>query len=299
MFTIKAVSQATGVSIETLRAWERRYRIVEPARDANGRRSYRPEDVIRLRKLREATERGHTISKLARFSDEELSKLLEEPELKGAKNAASQSFAQQMLAAAENYRPDDCDQVLSMALALLPLSEVVSQVLSPVLLEVGERWHAGTLNIAQERIVTSTVRKQVGTVLDTYNRIANGPLLVLTTLSGERHELGILMCALLAASRGLRCQYLGPDMPAQDLAIYLDRTGAAAVALSFVLGDNLESSIRELNLLARQSPSQVEIWIGGLAASSIPIDRLPGRCRSLPDYPAFERQVEVLAGRAP
>ncbi len=118
MFTIKAVSQATGVSIETLRAWERRYRIVEPARDTNGRRSYRPEDVIRLRKLREATERGHTISKLARFSDEELNRLLEEPELKGAKHAASQSFAQQMLSAAENYRPDDCDQVLSMALAM-------------------------------------------------------------------------------------------------------------------------------------------------------------------------------------
>ena len=54
MFTIKAVSQATGVSIETLRAWERRYRVVEPRRDPNGRRSYDPGDVIRLRKLREA-----------------------------------------------------------------------------------------------------------------------------------------------------------------------------------------------------------------------------------------------------
>jgi len=299
MFTIKAVSQATGVSIETLRAWERRYRIVEPARDANGRRSYRPEDVIRLRKLREATERGHTISKLARFSDEELAKLLEEPELKGAKHAASQSFAQQMLAAAENYRLDDCDQVLSMALALLPLSEVVSQVLSPALLEVGERWHAGTFTIAQERIVTTTVRKQVGNVLDTYNRIASGPLVVMSTLTGERHELGILMCALLAASRGLRCQYLGPDLPAEDLSIYLDRVGASAVALSFVMRDDVPAAIVGLNELARRTRPELEIWIGGIAASDMPIEQLPGRCRVLPDYAAFERQVEVLAGRAP
>ena len=58
MFSIKAVSQTSGVSIETLRAWERRYGIVTPQRDSNGRRSYAPEDVIRLRKLREATERG-------------------------------------------------------------------------------------------------------------------------------------------------------------------------------------------------------------------------------------------------
>jgi MerR family transcriptional regulator, light-induced transcriptional regulator len=297
MFTIKAVSHATGLSIETLRAWERRYGIVAPARDPNGRRSYRPEDVIRLRKLREATERGHTISKLARFSDAELSQLLTEPQLTGVKHAASQSFAQQMLAAAESYRPDDCDQVLSMALALLPLSEVVNQVLSPVLLEVGERWHDGAFTIAQERLVTSSVRKQVSGVVDTYNRIASGPTVVLTTLSGERHELGILMCALLAASKGLRCQYLGPDMPASDIAVFSDRVGAAAVALSLVSTDHMQQNVQELSELSRLLPSSIEIWVGGLATRELRIEQLPPRCRVLPDYPAFERQVEVLAGR--
>jgi DNA-binding transcriptional MerR regulator len=298
MFTIKAVSQATGLSIETLRAWERRYGIVAPDRDPNGRRSYRPEDVIRLRKLREATERGHTISKLARFSDSELNALLQEPKLGGAKHAASQSFAQQMLNAAENYRPDDCDQVLSMALALLPLTEVVNEVLTPVLLDVGQRWHDGNFTIAQERLVTSSVRKQVSGVVDTYNRIANGPLVVLATLSGERHELGILMCALLASSKGLRCQYLGPDLPAPDIAIFTERVGAAAVALSLVSTENMPQCIDELHTLARQLPQSIEIWVGGLATREIRIEQLPPRCRVLPDYPAFERQVEVLAGRA-
>jgi DNA-binding transcriptional MerR regulator len=298
MFTIKAVSQATGLSIETLRAWERRYGIVAPDRDPNGRRSYRPEDVIRLRKLREATERGHTISKLARFSEAELNQLLSEPQLGGAKHVASQSFAEQMISAAQNYRPDDCDQALSMALALLPLSEVVNQVLTPVLLEVGRRWHAGEFTIAQERLVTSSVRKQVSSVVDTYNRIANGPLVVLATLSGERHELGILMCALLASSKGLRCQYLGPDLPAPDIAVFTDRVGAAAVALSMVSTDHMAKSVDELHELARQLPPPTEIWVGGLATRELRIEQLPARCRVLPDYPAFERQVEVLAGRA-
>ena len=88
-----------------------------------------------------------------------------------------------------------------------PLRAVVTSVLSPVLIEIGERWHAGTASIAQERMITSTVRKQVGAVIDTYNRIATGPTLVLTTVSGERHEVGLLMGALLASSRGIRCQY--------------------------------------------------------------------------------------------
>lgn len=298
MFTIKAVSQATGVSIETLRAWERRYGIVAPARDPNGRRSYRPEDVIRLRKLREATERGHTISKLARFSDAELTELLQDKQLDGVRHAASQSFAEQMLTAAENYRPDDCDQVLSMALALLPLSEVVNEVLTPVLLEVGQRWHEGNFSVAQERLVTSSVRKQVSGVVDTYNRIANGPLVVLTTLTGERHELGILMCALLASSKGLRCQYLGPDLPAPDIAVFTERVGASAVALSLVSTENMAKSVEELHTLAHLLPPSVEIWVGGIATREIRIEQLPPRCRVLPDYPAFERQVEVLAGRA-
>ena len=297
MYSIKAVSQATGLSIETLRAWERRYGIVEPLRDGNGRRSYRPEDVIRLRRLREATERGHPISKLSRLSDEELHKLLEEPELKGAKNAASQSFGAQLMQAAESYRPDDCDQLLAMALALLPISEVVNEVLTPVLNEVGERWHAGTFSIAQERLVTSVVRKQVASVLDTYNRIATGPVMVLTTVSNERHELGILMCALIAASRGLRCQYLGPDLPAGDIATVAERIGAAVVTLSFVGNEDLAHSLRELNAVAAALPAGVELWVGGAGVRQFPPDQVPARCRMLADLAELERQSDALVGR--
>lgn len=298
MFTIKAVSQTTGVSIETLRAWERRYRIVVPQRDANGRRSYAPQDVIRLRKLREATERGHPISKLARYSDEEIGKLLAEPGGRGAANAASRSFAEQMLTAAMHYRPEECEQALSMALALLPIRDVVTSVLSPVLIEVGERWHAGTASISQERIVTSTVRKQVGAVIDTYNRIATGPTLVLTTVAGERHEIGILMGALLASSRGVRCQYLGPDVPGAEIALFADKVGASAVALSFVHADVIAQTAVELKTLAARLPAHMGLWAGGVATRSFSDADLPARVTVLDDFAAFESQVELLVGAA-
>jgi len=298
MFTIKAVSQTTGVSIETLRAWERRYRIVVPQRDANGRRSYAPQDVIRLRKLREATERGHPISKLARYSDEEIGKLLAEPGGRGAANAASRSFAEQMLTAAMHYRPEECEQALSMALALLPIRDVVTSVLSPVLIEVGERWHAGTASISQERIVTSTVRKQVGAVIDTYNRIATGPTLVLTTVAGERHEIGILMGALLASSRGVRCQYLGPDVPGAEIALFAEKVGASAVALSFVHADVIAQTAVELKTLAARLPAHMGLWAGGVATRSFSGTDLPARVTVLDDFAAFESQVELLVGAA-
>ena len=295
MFSIKAVSQATGISIETLRAWERRYGVVEPLRESNGRRSYEPSDVIRLRKLREATERGHPISKLARVTDEALAGLLAEPAPPGGDQQASHSFAERMLDAAEHYRPGNCEQALSMALALLPLREVVAKVLSPVLLEVGHRWHSGRFNVAQERLVSTTVQRQVGTVLETYNRIAVGPSVVLATLPGEGHEFGILMCALLAAARGLRCHYLGPDLPPGDLAVYAEKVGASVVALSFVLRTGSGAALVQLTALAQRLPPAIGIWIGGGGAGQLDLAALGERVLRLPDYDAFATRLELLA----
>lgn len=297
MYSIKAVSQATGLSIETLRAWERRYGIVEPHRDSNGRRAYQPEDVVRLRKLREATERGHPISRLARLSDDELNRLIVEPELKGAKRTASHSFAQQILKAAENYRPEDCDQLLSMAMALLPLSQVVVEVLAPTLHEVGERWHRGEFSVGQERLVTMAVRKQVASVLDTYNRIANGPKMVLTTPNNERHELGILMCALLAAARNVRCHYLGADLPAIDIATYATRVQADVVALSVVMSEDSDAVLDELHQLALHAPERIELWVGGNAIGRIDPTRMPARIRRFEDLQNFEQELALLAAR--
>lgn len=296
MYSIKAVSQATGLSIETLRAWERRYRVVEPKRDANGRRAYQPDDVIRLRKLREATERGHPISRLAKLAEQDLDGLLR-PQQDAAAAPTIGSIGEQILAAAEDYRPADCDQLLAMALALLPVSQVVTEILAPTLVEVGERWHRGQFSIAQERIVSSAVRKQLSTVLDTYGRIADGPIMVLTTPAGERHELGILMCALLAASNNVRCHYLGPDLPATDLATYAARVHADVVVLSVLMTDNHATMLEQLDELGRLLPEQTELWGGGRSLLQAGAERLPRRMKLLESLQAFEREITLLDAR--
>jgi DNA-binding transcriptional MerR regulator/methylmalonyl-CoA mutase cobalamin-binding subunit len=297
MYSIKAVSQATGLSIETLRAWERRYQIVAPIRDGNGRRAYQPDDVVRLRKLREATEKGHPISRLARLGEAELDQILGPGAAGSPGGSPDQGLGAQIIAAAADYRPEECDRLLAMALALLPVSQVVIDVLTPALVEVGERWHRGQFSIAQERIVSSAVRKQLSSVLDTYSRIATGPLMVLSTPAGERHELGILMCALLAASRNIRCHYLGADLPAADLATYATRVRADVLALSVVSGANATASLDELARLAEFLPTRIELWGGGLVLQGADSRRLPDRLKVLKDLGAFERELTLLAAR--
>lgn len=292
-YSIKAVAEATGLTVETLRAWERRYRVIEPKRGAGGHRLYTAHDVSRLRRLRETTARGHPIGKIAHLSNDALSRLLSEQPSTGG-DAAAQSLVARILAAVSKYRPAECDQVMAMAFALLPPFEVVRNVLAPALREVGERWHRGELSIAQERIASNCARRQLGALLHTFNSVSRGPVVVFATLSGERHELGILMYAALAASLRLRAYYLGPDLPPEEAARCALKVSAAAVAISMVMGDAVESGLEQLQGLRRQLPSTVEIWIGGQASNEIDTALFPPASIRMTAAGDFEQRVELL-----
>lgn len=248
MYSIKAVSQATGLTVETLRAWERRYGIVVPARDDGGRRLYRAEDVLRLRRLREATERGHAISRLAHLSEEGLASLLDDPQ-EGLDRTAGNALVERILDAARRFRSAECEQVLTLAIAMLPPQRLVRDVLQPLLREVGDRWHRGEFAISQERLVSTVVRRHVALMLDAYDRTARRGPVVFATLPGERHELGLLTSAMVCASHGFKVHYLGPDLPPAEIARYARETGSAAVGLSLVLCEHLQSVPNQLTEL--------------------------------------------------
>ena len=293
MYSIKAVAQATGLTVETLRAWERRYGIVVPSRDESGRRVYRAEDVLRLRRLREATERGHPIGRLAGLSDDGLASLLDESTDRRVR-AASNAFVERILESALRFRTAECEQALTLAIAMLPPQQLVSEVLQPLLREVGERWHRGELAISQERLISTVVRRHVGLMLDAYDRNARRPPIVFATLPGERHELGLLTSAMMCASRGFKVHYLGPDLPAVEIACFAREVGAVVVALSVVLLDRLPEVPQQLVELADNLPPDTAIWLGGAATLTLPRELLPPRCVVLSDNAELEQRLELL-----
>jgi DNA-binding transcriptional MerR regulator/methylmalonyl-CoA mutase cobalamin-binding subunit len=293
MYTIKAVSQATGLSVETLRAWERRYAIVKPRRDDSGRRVYRAEDVLRLRRLRAATEQGHPIGRLARLGDQQLDSLLEgagSPPLQ----ATCAAFVERILESARQFRAAECEQALTLAIALLPPRELAAHVLAPLLREVGDRWHRGELTIAQERLVSSSVRRHVSLLLDSYDRSAHRPAIAFATLSGERHELGLLMSALHCASRGHKVHYLGADLPAAEIARYAREVGAAAVAISLVQSESAGTAAPLLHELAGCLAPDVPVWVGGAGAKGLSRGELPAGCCVIQDPMELEQRLAML-----
>lgn len=202
-----------------------------------------------------------------------------------------------ILAAASDYRISDYERWLAEAREHMPPEELVRDVLAPVLREAGNRWHSGEFSIVQEHMLSSAVRRQLSYALDHYAQVARGPSIAFTTLSGERHELGSLMLAVVTASRGFRAIYLGADLPVEEIGRFCARVEVAAVALSLVTSPEVIDVYAQLGTLRALLPPLVEIWVGGQAAPLLEPAKLPRGCFCMTSMRQFDSRLVTLRGR--
>jgi MerR family transcriptional regulator, light-induced transcriptional regulator len=287
-YSLGAVSRLTGLSEHVLRAWERRYGAVRPLRTPGGTRRYRESDVARLRLLRGAVDAGHAIRELAGLADAELAR-----RARLASADAVQPPLAPILAAVEALDAERVERLVGAQLSALGPARFVRQVASPLLVEVGDRWHAGRLPVACEHLVSTTLRNLLGGCLRRTSASDQAPPVVFTTPPGERHDLGTLMAAVVAVDAGGHPVFLGGDLPIEEVAHAARSVGAAAVAVGVCLRDGEEIATSVAALRAALPPS-VEIWVGGPAADSLP---LPAGAARIEDLDDLERKVALLAVR--
>ena len=294
MFPVKAAAELSGLTPETLRAWERRHVAVVPHRDDRGRRLYDSAMVERLARLHRLTGRGHPIRDLARLDDAALDRLLDES--RSAGYGALEALPERMLEAVADYRVDEFDRDLSVAIATLPVSILVTRVVMPLLREVGVRWADGRLAIAQERLVSSLLRARLLSILDQHPR-EQRPRILFATLPGEPHELGLLGAALLAHEAQAPLLYLGTELPAAELLRVVERLDASAVALSSVDPGQARTALAELRLLHEGLPADVPVWLGGANARYLAEALGAERVRAVNDPTTLAQLVRRRAGR--
>lgn len=291
MYPVKAVAELSGLTPETLRAWERRHGAVVPHRDAKGRRLYDAAMVERLTRLYRLTDRGHPIRDLARLDDAALERLLEEGRHAGY--GAVEALPGRMLDAVAAYRVDVFDRELSVAIATLPVSVLLERVVMPLLREVGVRWADGRLAIAQERLVSSLLRSRLLSVLNQHPR-ERQPRVLFATLPGEPHELGLLGAALQAHDAGAPVLYLGTELPAAELVRVAERLGVAALALSSIDPGQAKATLAELRALDEDLPPGVPVWLGGANARYLAEALGSDRIQPVTDPEALARRVRRL-----
>jgi methanogenic corrinoid protein MtbC1 len=203
-------------------------------------------------------------------------------------------YVTRILQAAEGFRVAEYDRLAEEAREKFPPLTLIREVFSPVLLEAGDRWEQGRFSVVQEHMLTSAVRRQLSYALDQHNRRAVGPALAFTTLSGERHEMGSLMLAVIAASHGFPTVYLGPDLPAAEVGRFCARVSVAAVGISIVTTPEVLDAPRQLEELRLALPPDVQIWLGGQATERLLPGQMPANAILVRDLAEFEERLMGL-----
>jgi DNA-binding transcriptional MerR regulator len=291
--SVKSAAQLTGLTPGLLRAWERRYGVVTPRRDANGRRVYSDSEVARLALLGKAVSLGHPIHRAAHLSTRELELTVSNARPDDLERLAPR-IVERVLDAIDAYRPDRCDEALALALATMSPRDAVQHVLSPLLHRVGDGWHRGALSAAQEHLLSASVERLLMATIHAYLKAPRGPGILFGTPSGERHALGSLEAAFLAASRGLRCFYLGPELPPAELAEAARRLEVAVVALSLVALTDQELYGRQIERLSALVPAGTAIWIGGNTDGVFGPDSVPDNCTLISDLDDYLLRLDIL-----
>ncbi len=293
-YPIRAVARLTGLSLDTLRAWERRYRAVTPVRDERGR-LYSGADVKRLQLLAAAVALGHAIGRLAELTDAELEAKIAGPAAARAGHAAEDVST--LLGALRKFDAAGVERELDrLSLALKP-RDLVHRVIFPFLKEVGDEVHAERLNIAQEHLLSAAVRNLLGAMVRMYSKNEVSRRLLFATPSGERHEFGVLAAAMLAAAGGLGVVYLGADVPARLVVDSAARSGVDVVVLGIIYSGSTRELRRQVDYIADHLPGRQELWVGGTLTPDLDRPLAGQQIVRLQDFDALERQLLRIGAR--
>jgi DNA-binding transcriptional MerR regulator len=259
-YLIGTVTKLTGLSADVVRVWERRYGAVRPARSGGGTRLYSDADILRLRRLSQAVQRGHSISQAATLSEDELDEMIAGTQQSVDGVDPYRAARERFIKAVQTLDATAADRELTRAATLFPTREMVKNIIEPILRDVGDR----ELSAAQEHVASWLLRNMLGSLFRLYPPSENANTLVLAAPAVERDEFGLLLAALLAATHGWRVIYLGADLAAAEIANAVRLANARVLLLS--LATEYASIGEKLAAISKLVPGSTRVWLGGREA---------------------------------
>lgn len=275
---IGALSKATGIPVETLRTWERRYGFPDPERNDAGHRIYQSDVVSHLRLIDEALQQGYRPSNVVGIPREDLADLLGVTE-----DTSSPSAGDSDSDAVSVRQPDnavivpwleatvDLDgEALEAALRndwhQLGALNFLNDRVQPFLFELGTAWAERRIEVAHEHFASERLRDFLTSHWRPLSDRSRGARVVCATLPGENHCLGLQMAAMVLAIAGCRIVYLGTDTPVEDIAQAASTFDTAGAVISISVAANRFMARRDLTRLRESLPEDVDLIAGGLGA---------------------------------
>ena len=286
---IGTVSELTGIPVDTLRTWERRYGVPSPHRRPSGHRLYAAETIEHLRRVRRAIHGGMRASKALRMHPSELLVALDG----GVEPGERPAHVSEWLQWVRVWDGEALDAALRTEWSSRGAIAFLTECVTPFVHAVGEAWARGEFAVSHEHYATERLRDFLADRWRTHGRDARGPLLVLTTLPGERHALGLHMAAAIATLAGCRIVFLGADTPLDDIRRGAEEAGAEGVLVSVSEAAEVDRTTRQLHALRALLPTSVDLVAGG---SGVPGEI--GGVRSMAELEALDAWCRERAAQA-
>jgi len=227
LLPIREVARLTGVNPVTLRAWERRYGLIQPIRTESGHRLYSRTDIDTVHRILDWIERGVAVSKVG--------KILARGEPLGETGTApgdGLEWAQwhgQLRSAISAFDDRQLDRLYGQIFSAYPLAVVFQDILMPLWQSLLR--HQGRFGQASEWLFFDNfLRSRTAQRLQV---IASTPLprVLLAAIAGECRELELLVAGLLLTGEKLAVKLLGVGQPFDELTLVCEKTQPQALVL--------------------------------------------------------------------
>ncbi len=302
IFNIRSVAERTGITPETLRAWERRYGIPSPYRNEHGYRFYTEEEIATLKWLKKQRESGMTIGQAVKLIAQ-LRKSGQDPIALpggewfalGGEQVPTEQLQHSLTEALSEVDGSTATKILDTAFAQHPLDSVLLDVVTPALVEIGDAWHAGELPVAIEHFASNHCRNYLVQRMKVYDDEGKKGRIIAACAPGEWHDIGLLMITMLLQRRNWNVTYLGANLSFERFGEILVQIRPHLLLFSSTSPDTAEALL-ELTKLTEQLPEPKPlIGLGGLAFSLDPTlaNRIPGTLLG-PRADDAVRQIEQI-----
>jgi MerR family transcriptional regulator, light-induced transcriptional regulator len=273
MYTIKRASRLTGVSEASLRAWERRYRVVVPHRSESGYRLYDEADLAAVSTMRRLVDEGWSPAEAAdAVRSGAVPAVLEEvvaPETSaGLPQPNAVTYMQLFLSSAAQLDTAGIEESLDGGFSLGSFEHVVDSWLFPALEALGEGWARGEIDVAGEHAASHAVHRRLSAAFDAAGSRSRGPAVVVGLPSGSQHDLGALAFATAVRRRGMDVLYLGADVPVSSWEAAVRSRRARAAVLSVVTPQDRPAAVAVAERLLGRTPAPI-VCAGGASAADL------------------------------
>lgn len=289
--TIGAVSRATGIPVNTIRTWERRYKFPTPNRSKGGQRLYNPRVVPRLRLVARALELGHRPRQVVGLSFDQLRQLVGALPDAAPEPAAPSDLTSDWLQAARRLDGETLERGFQRECSQLGLEGFLRERVSPFLKILGESWAAGELEISHEHFASERVQHFLANQWRPLSDRARGPYVICAGLPDEQHVLGLHMVAAMLAVNEYQVLFLGANTPLESIQGAIAQTRAVAVMISVSPSAEPEGTLKDLVALRELLDPSVEILVGGAGA--------PGDIAGIQRYTRLNQVADWARSRQP